>query len=177
MTDATDLEFPGITPHLVVSDATAAIDFYRQVFDADELRRMAGPDGRLWHAELLIRGGRMLVMDEFPDMGVHSPTTLGGTPVHLHLYVPDVDTLFAQAVAAGATALMEPSDAFWGDRYAQILDPYGHRWSLGHKLADLADEGMSAAGREWLAGHGNPASPGQVEPTADGTRTEEAQLE
>ena len=160
--DSAQEEFSGVTPHLIVSDAAAAIDFYVAAFGADELTRQAGPDGRIWHAELLIAGGRMLLMDEFPDMGARSPAALGGTPVMLHLYVPDTDAQYARAIEAGATAVMEPTDAFWGDRYAQIDDPFGHRWSLATKLADLTAAETNQRGEEWLDAHGNPASPAQA---------------
>lgn len=152
-------EFAGVTPHLIVDGAAAAIDFYGAAFGADELTRQAGPDGRIWHAELLIAGGRLILMDEFPDMDARAPTTLGGTPVMLHLYVPDTDAQFARAVEAGATPAMEPSDAFWGDRYAQVNDPFGHRWSIATKLVDLSAEQTNERAGEWLEAHGNPASP------------------
>jgi uncharacterized glyoxalase superfamily protein PhnB len=158
-------EFSGVTPHLIVDGAAAAIEFYRAAFGADELGRQAGPDGRIWYAELLLNGGRILLVDEFPDMDARSPKALGGTPVMLHLYVEDTDAQYARAVEAGAEPLMPPADAFWGDRYAQVLDPFGHRWSIGTKVADLSTEETRDAASTWFAEHGNPASPPEATPT------------
>src|SRR5256885_501391 len=114
----TNAEFPGPTPQLTVADAAAAIRWYTEVFGADELVRTPGPGGRVLHCELLIFGGRLLLHDQFPELGVADPTPadLGGSPVMLHLYVPDADALYATAIAAGAQGLMPPDDAFWGDR-------------------------------------------------------------
>jgi PhnB protein len=131
-------EFPGPTPQLVVADAEQAIRFYREAFGADELVRNHAPDGRIMHCELLIFGGRLLVIDDFDADPISSPTRLGGTTVRLHLTVPDVDEVFAHALAAGATGLAEPYDAFWGDRYAIVRDPSGHHWSLGAGHEDLS---------------------------------------
>ena len=128
----TDLmgEFPGPTPQLVVDDASRAVDFYRTAFAADELVRTHAPDGRIMHCELLVHGGRLLVIDDFDDDPATAPTRLGGTTVRLHLYVPDADAVFDRALTAGARAIMEPSDAFWGERYAIVEDPFGHQWSI-----------------------------------------------
>jgi PhnB protein len=146
-------EFPGPTPQLTVADADAAIRWYTEVFDADELVRTPGPDGRVLHCELLVFGGRLLLHDQFPEIAADpAPTDLGGTPVTLHLYVPDVDALYATAVAAGATELMAPNDAFWGDRYAQLLDPFGHRWSLGTQRDDPSADDLRERAARWNAG-------------------------
>src|SRR5882672_7132322 len=110
-------EFPGVTPQLTVHDADAAVRFYRAAFGADELLRNHGPDGRVMHCELLINGGRLLLHDDFHD---DSPRALGGSPVVLHLYVSDVDSVYVAAVAAGAVTDLPPQKAFWGDRYAMI---------------------------------------------------------
>jgi PhnB protein len=146
-------EFPGPTPQLTVADADAAIRWYVEVFGADELVRTAGPDGRVLHCELLIFGGRLLLHDQFPELGVPdpAPADLGGTPVTLHLYVPDVDALYAAAVAAGAQGVMAPDDAFWGDRYAQLVDPYGHRWSLATPRDDPSADDLRERAAEWNA--------------------------
>lgn len=130
-------EFPGVTPQLVVADADAAIRFYQRAFGADELVRNRAADGRVMHCELLLFGGRLLVVDDFDADPASSPSRLGGTTVRLHLYVPDVDVVYARAVAAGAVEVMRPHDAFWGDRYAIIEDPAGHQWSLGTGHDDL----------------------------------------
>lgn len=130
-------EFPGPTPQLVVADAETAIRFYREAFDADELVRNRAPDGRIMHCELLVFGGRLLVVGDFDTDPISSPARLGGTTVRLHLTVPDVDEVYARALACGATGVAEPYDAFWGERYAMIRDPAGHQWSLGTGHEDL----------------------------------------
>jgi PhnB protein len=149
----TNAEFPGPTPQLTVADAAAAIRWYTEVFGADELVRTPGPGGRVLHCELLIFGGRLLLHDQFPELGVADPTPadLGGSPVMLHLYVPDVDALYATAIAAGAQGLMPPDDAFWGDRYAQLADPFGHRWSLGTQRDDPSADDLRERAAGWNA--------------------------
>jgi PhnB protein len=143
-------EFLGPTPQIAVSDADAAIAFYREAFGADELVRNHAPDGRVMHSELLIHGGRLLVVDEFENDTISSPTRLGGTTVRLHLYVADVDTVYQRALAAGATAVSPPEDAFWGDRYAIIEDPAGHTWSLATPVEDLSPAGQHLRARKWV---------------------------
>jgi PhnB protein len=119
-----------VTPHLVCAGAAAAIDFYSSAFGARELMRLAGPDGKLMHALLEINGSSVMLVDEHREMGNAAPTSLGGTPVTLHLTVPDVDGSTARAIAAGAKVILPVADMFWGDRYGIIEDPFGHRWSL-----------------------------------------------
>jgi PhnB protein len=153
VTTAVPEEFGGVTPQLVVPKTADAVAFYVAALAADELLRTELPDGRIMHCELLINGGRVLVHDEFPESGSVSPKTLGGTPVRLHLYVDDVDAWFARAVEAGAKPLMEPSDAFWGDRYAQIEDVAGHHWSLASRLDDPAAQELRKRGHEWFEQH------------------------
>jgi len=131
-----------LTPYLAVKDAAAAIEFYKAGLGATEEFRMTGDDGRIGHAEIHIGDDVLYLADEFPEMAVVSPQTLGGTPVTLHLNVTDVDATFAQAVAAGATSLREPADQFYGDRNATILDPFGHRWMLSARIEDLSAEEM-----------------------------------
>ncbi len=150
-------EFPGPTPQIVVDDADAAIRFYTDVFAADELVRNHAPDGRVMHCELLMFGGRILVVDDFDEDAITSPRRLGGSTVRLHLYVPDTDAVHERAVSAGATSLMEPSDAFWGDRYAIVRDPYGHHWSIATQREDLSVSELEERGDVWAgqrAGHG-----------------------
>ena len=144
-------EFPGPTPQLVVDDADAAISFYRTAFGADELVRNAGPDGRIMHCELLVFGGRLLVIDDFEEDPLRPPARLGGTTVRLHLYVSDVDDVYAKAMAAGATSVSEPEDAFWGDRYAIIKDPCGHQWSLATPNEDLSVSELEERADTWAA--------------------------
>jgi PhnB protein len=135
--------FHSITPMLTVTGASQAIDFYKRAFGAEELMRMPGPDGKsVMHAELQFGDSRVFLADEHPDAGCRSPQSLGGTSVSLHLYVNDVDKVFAQAVAAGARSLMPVADMFWGDRFGRVADPFGHEWSLATHKEDLTDEEM-----------------------------------
>ncbi|HEX2286872.1 MAG TPA: VOC family protein [Mycobacterium sp.] len=143
-------EFVGPTPQIAVADADAAIAFYCNAFGADELVRNHAPDGRVMHSELLIYGGRILVVDDFGTDEISSPTRLGGTTMRLHLYVDDVDVVFQRAVDAGARAVRTPEDAFWGDRYAVIEDPAGHFWSLATPLNDLSPGALQLRAREWV---------------------------
>ncbi len=122
-----------VVPEICVDGAAAALDFYEEAFGAEELFRHALDDGRVLHAEVSFDGFVIFVVDDFPEMHGRrgtSPTAIGGTPVCLHRDVPDVDASVERAVAAGATLLHGPEDMFWGDRYARLVDPYGHHWSL-----------------------------------------------
>lgn len=119
-----------LSPHLVCAGAADAIAFYQAAFDAIELIRLPGADGKLMHACVSINGSSVMLVDENIDYGMLSPKALKGTPVTIHLIVPDVDASFARAVAAGAAVLMPVDDMFWGDRYGIVEDPFGHRWSI-----------------------------------------------
>lgn len=142
-----------VVPHLVVAGASDAIEFYQKAFGAVEHFRMPGPDGeKLWHAELGFGPAKIFLTDEFPEMcGSPGPNTLGGTPVVIHLGVENCDSAFEQAVAAGAVASMPPMDMFWGDRYAQVTDPFGHKWSLSHSIKAMSPEEMAAGAAEAAA--------------------------
>jgi len=129
-----------LTPHLVCDGAAAAIEFYKKAFGATEVTRLPAPDGRLMHAQVRIGDSVLMLLDEWPDMGALGPNKLKGTSVTLHLYVTDVDAAFAKAVAAGATVKMPLADMFWGDRYGQVQDPFGHMWSLATHQRDLTPE-------------------------------------
>jgi PhnB protein len=130
-----------LTPHLVVNGAAKAIEFYKQAFNAEELLRLPGPDGKsIMHAAVQIGDSRLFLVDESPAMGARGPVSLGGTPVTIHTYVEDVDATFEKAVGAGAQALMPPGDMFWGDRYAVLTDPFGHKWSLATRKENLTSE-------------------------------------
>lgn len=129
-----------LTPHLVCRDAAAAIDFYVRAFGAVEKVRLPGPDGKLVHASLLIGDSELFLTDERADRGALGPQALGGSPVTIHLQVQDVDAVAAQAVAAGARIIMPVADMFWGDRYGQFEDPYGHRWSVATHVRDVSLE-------------------------------------
>ena len=135
---------PVLTPHLVVSDARAAIELYQRALSARETFRTVAPDGRVLMAELVLAEARIFVLDEVPEQHALSPTTLGGTPVALHLFVARVDTAFAQAVEAGMTVVIPVADFFWGERYGQLRDPFGHVWGLASRIADLSPRDIQA---------------------------------
>lgn len=137
-----------ITPHLVCDGAAEAIEFYKKAFNAVETARMQTPDGKIMHAAVRIGDSTVMLVDEFPDYGSVGPKKLNGSPVTMHVYVPDVDRVFAQAVAAGATVRMPLEDQFWGDRYGQVVDPFGHNWSIATHVKDLTQEEMMAAMNE-----------------------------
>ncbi|MGZ3459991.1 MAG: VOC family protein [Archangium sp.] len=132
-----------ITPTITVRGAAEAIEFYKKAFGAKELSRMAGPDGKLLHAEIKIGDSMVMLSDEFPSMGSSSPQTLGGTSSSLMIYTRDVDALFERAVAAGAKVTMPLADMFWGDRYGQVADPFGHRWQLATRKENLTNKQMA----------------------------------
>ncbi|HEY5148694.1 MAG TPA: VOC family protein [Mycobacterium sp.] len=134
---------PALSPHLVVDDANAAIDFYVKAFGAVEVGRVPGPDGKLIHGAVQIDGATVMLADDFPEMNggkSMTPKALGGTPVTVHLTVTDVETRFQQAVDAGATVVMPLEDQFWGDRYGVVRDPFGHQWSLGQPVREVSYE-------------------------------------
>jgi PhnB protein len=140
-----------LSPHLVVRGAAQALEFYKKAFGAKEVRRSPTPDGKLLHAEMRLGDSTFYLNDEFPDMGAHSPQALKGTPVTLHIWVEDVDSLYKQATAAGAQVVMPLADQFWGDRYAVVKDPYGHQWSMASHVKDLTPEQLKKAGEEAMA--------------------------
>jgi uncharacterized glyoxalase superfamily protein PhnB len=129
-----------LTPHLVCAGAAKAIDFYKKAFNAVEQGRLAGPDGRLMHAMLRIGDSALMLVDEMPEHGALGPKALKGSPVTIHLYVENADAAIAQAAAAGAKVTMPPADMFWGDRYGQVEDPFGHHWSIATHQRDLTEE-------------------------------------
>jgi PhnB protein len=142
------VEVMPITPHIVVQDAERAVTFYRDAFGAAETSRIPTPDGRLMSVQLRFDDGLLHLADEFPEMGVLAPPSIGGTPVVLALEVRDADAVFAQAVAAGATVRQPLQDMFWGDRHGQLDDPFGHRWNISQHLRDVPhDEVVAAAAR------------------------------
>lgn len=134
-----------ITPHLTCAGAADAIEFYKKAFGAVEMGRMPGPDGKIMHAQLKIGDSPVMLVDEFPEWGGKGPKTLNGTPVTIHMYVPDADAVFKRAVEAGATVKMEMADMFWGDRYGVLIDPFGHSWSIATHIKDMTPEEMAQA--------------------------------
>ena len=129
-----------ITPHLVCQGAAEAIEFYKKAFGAAELTRLAGPDGKLMHAMLRIGDSPLMLVDEFPEMHVRGPQSLGGSAVTIHLSVPDADAAFKRAVDAGASARMPVTDMFWGARYGLVQDPFGHLWSISTQVRELTPD-------------------------------------
>ena len=139
--------FHSVTPHLVVRNAPAAIDFYRTTFGAREIFRMPGSDGTsILHAELEIGDSKVMLGEQSEEMG-SSPEILNGTPVTLHLYVPNADEVFERATDAGAEVLMPLSDTFWGDRYGKIRDPFGHEWSIATHVRNVSPEELQHASK------------------------------
>ena len=137
-----------ITAHIVVQGAQSAATFYREAFGAEEISRIPVPDGRLMSVQLRIAGDVLHLADEFPEMGVLAPPSVGGTPVVLALDVPDAEAVFAQAVAAGAEVRQPLSDAFWGDRHGQLADPFGHHWNVAQHVRDVPHDEIVAAAAE-----------------------------
>ena len=119
-----------LTPYLPVDDAAEAIEFYQRAFGAKERSRMPAPDGKIAHAELEIGNSVVMVSDPFPQATAKPPKELGGTSASIFMYVENVDEVFRQAIDVGATPTMEPEDMFWGDRFAVVVDPFGHRWMI-----------------------------------------------
>jgi uncharacterized glyoxalase superfamily protein PhnB len=134
-----------VTPHLVCAGAADAIEFYKKAFNATEVGRLAGQQGKLMHAMIRIGDSSVMLVDEFPDCGSFGPKSLKGSPVTIHLYVEDVDAFVKRAVAAGAKITMPVDDMFWGDRYGRLEDPFGHRWSVGTHKRDVSLEEMKQA--------------------------------
>jgi PhnB protein len=147
-----------VTPHLIIKDASKAIDFYKQAFGAEERFRMNSPDGRVAHAELQIGDSIIFLSDEFPEMGRGrlSPQSLGGTCAALNIYTENVDSAFEKAVNAGAQAAMPVMDMFWGDRYGQLVDPFGHVWSVAQHKEDLTPQEIESRAKEFYAKMGKP---------------------
>lgn len=130
-----------LTPYLVCQGAAEAIAFYKAAFGASELVRMPGPGGSVMHAELRVGSSMLMLSDENPDRGALSPETVGGSPVSIFIYTEDVDAQYARALEAGARGVAAPTDMFWGDRFAQLVDPFGHSWAIAtHKEDVTADE-------------------------------------
>jgi PhnB protein len=136
-------DYPCVAPYLFVDGAGAAIDFYCSVLGAKERTRLAAPDGRVFHAELELGDSMIMLGDQNPDADVRGPRMIGGTPVMMHVYVEDVDGVFDRAIGAGAKALREVEDQFYGDRSARFEDPFGHRWDIATHVEDVPPEEMA----------------------------------
>lgn len=141
-----------LAPHIVCAGAAAAIEFYKTAFGATELMRMPAENGKIMHAAVSINGAMVMLVDEMPEWGVKSPTTLGGSPVTLHLDVADVDAVFDRAVKAGAKVRMPVADMFWGDRYGIVEDPFGHLWSIATHQRDMTMDELREAAKNAQCG-------------------------
>lgn len=128
--------------YLRVDDAARAIEFYAKAFDAKEQFRLAEPSGRIGHAELAFGATTVLLSDEFPELGIRGPRTLGGTSFTIHIHVDDADAVIERAVAAGAEVVRAPADKFWGERIGVVRDPFGHEWMIGHSIEAVSPEEM-----------------------------------
>jgi len=146
--------FRTITPHLTVNDASAAIEFYKQAFDAVEKTRSYAENGvTIVHSELKIGNSLILLSDEFPEIGILAPSSVGGSSTTLHLYVPDVDKVWDQAVTAGAVAVLPLQDTYWGDRFGKLVDPFGHYWSLASRVEMLSRKEIARRKRKSWRDH------------------------
>ena len=141
-----------ITPHIVVGDAAAAAGWYASVFGAEERSRLEVPGGKLMQVELWFGDSAVMLADEFPDMGVLSPLSVGGTATVLHFTTDDADAVWQRAVDGGAEVRQPLAEVFWGDRYGQITDPFGHRWGIAQHLRDVPHEELERAVAEAFGG-------------------------
>lgn len=141
-----------LTPHIVCKGAADAIEFYKQAFGAEELMRLPAPDGRLMHGSVAINGALLMLVDEMPETNTLGPNALGGSPVTLHLHVDNADAAIERAAAAGATVTMPATDMFWGDRYGQVKDPWGHSWSIAHPIKQVGHDELEEAAKDAMCG-------------------------
>ena len=141
-----------VTPHLICAGAARAIEFYKQAFGAVEEARLPGPNGKLMHAMIRIGDSPVMLVDEMPEWCALGPRALKGSSVTIHLYVEDADAVFARAVKAGARVVMPLDDAFWGDRYGKVEDPFGHHWSIGTHQREVSIEEAQQAMQKMAAG-------------------------
>ena len=141
-----------ITPHIVVGDAARAVDWYRAVFGAEERGRLEVPGGKLMQVELWFGDSAVMLADEFPEMGVLSPQSVGGTATVLHFSTEEVDSVWQRALDGGAEVRQPLQDVFWGERYGQITDPFGHRWGIAQHVRDVPREELVRAVSEAFDG-------------------------
>jgi uncharacterized glyoxalase superfamily protein PhnB len=142
-----------ITPHLIIRDCDKALTFYEKAFAAEVVGRSAGPAGKIMHAAVKIGDSMVMMADEFPEMGDRTskaPVSLGGTSVVLNIYCDDADAWYRRAIKAGAESLMAPADMFWGDRYSQIRDPFGHSWAIATRREDVTPEELNERAQKWM---------------------------
>ncbi len=141
-----------VTPHIVVRDASRAADWYKRALGAEERSRVPLPGGKVMTIELWFGESPVMIADEFPDLGIVSPLTLGGTYGALHLTTSDVDALWQRALDAGAEVFHPLGDTFWGERFGQIIDPFGHRWGMATHLRDVPADEVARAAAEMFGG-------------------------
>lgn len=141
-----------LVPQITVKNAAKAITFYKEAFGAEEAFRLVEAGGKIGHAELRVEGALFTISDEYPDYGCLSPATIGGSPVRLQLYVPDVDAALARSISAGATVVRPARNEFYGDRTATIADPFGYQWNLSTRIEDVAPADMQARWDRMMAG-------------------------
>jgi PhnB protein len=146
--------FHTVTPHICVKGAAEYIEFLKKAFQAVEMSRSPGPGGKLMHAQVKIGDSILMFADDFSEEFHMPPLAQGRLPLHLHLYVPDADAVFNRAVAAGATVTMPLGDQFWGDRYGQLLDPFGINWAIGTHMEDLTPQEIQERQAKAFGGHG-----------------------
>jgi PhnB protein len=139
-------------PYLRVKGADRAIDWYKRAFGVTEKFRLTEPSGRVGHCELLFGQATLMLSEEYPEHGLLGPQSIGGTSVTLHLHVDNADAMIDRAVAAGATLVRPPSDAFYGERGGTIRDPFGHDWLIGHNIEDVAPEEMQRRYTKLMSG-------------------------
>ena len=132
--------YHSVTPYLALRDAKAAIDFYARAFGAELVLKLDMPDGTIAHAEIRIGDSILMLAEENPEWGNRSPLAIGGSPVSMMIYVPDVDAAFERALAAGATRVRPVEDQFYGDRSGTLADPFGYQWTLATHVEDVSTE-------------------------------------
>jgi PhnB protein len=142
--------YHSVTSYLVIDGAAKAIDFYKRAFGATEIARMVDANGRIGHAEIKIGDSHVMLCDEYPEMGFRGPTSLGGVPSSLMLYVENADRTFSDAMNAGAQQLMPMQNQFYGDRSGTLKDPFGHVWTIGTHVEDVAPDEMERRAKEFF---------------------------
>lgn len=142
-----------ITPYLIVNNASEAIEFYKKAFGAIEIMRVQHGSEKVGHAEMQIGDSKFMLADEYPDMNARSPKSFGGSPVGIHLYMEDVDSVINQAVAAGAKLIRPVENAFYGDRCGAVEDPYGHQWHVATHIEDVPHDELEKRAKEAMCGN------------------------
>ncbi len=143
------MSVPEFVPYLSVADAKSAVAFYSRVFETEPALRLDMPDGRVMHCEFRFEGARFFLSEELPEHGgTPSPSTAGLTTVAIHVYVEDCDAMVARMQDSGAAVIMEPTDVFWGERFARVRDPFGHEWGITTRLRDMSHEEIKAAAKK-----------------------------